>query len=503
VRISFPRTFFAKICAIYSLLTLSLTAGELCVLYTLWTRANYQQTQVLHWELAQSFARELREEFKRGNADEIRLGIARLSEFNPAIGAFVLDHTGKVVISSTALEIASDFRVPVNVLERFLKPQLKPNLPIYGPDPLLRRTQKPFSAARVTLGEKPAYLYILLEGRFNHAVKTALLDRYLIVGGVLSSCLIGGVTVALGTALFFFLTRRFSRLSQTVGRIAAGEHSARTGVSGHDEIGELGTQINNMAEKIESSLQLIRAADEARRRTLVHLSHDLRSPVAALHAHVELLNEQLDSATVEDNRLHLRAMLSNIGSLTQLLADLFDLAQLDSGELKPHFEEFSLLDVISEEVLPELSPIASLHGIELSLAAPERLELVKGDIKMIYRVLVNLAKNAIVHNRAGGSVVIELETNAAGILVRVRDTGPGIAESELKQIFEQYYTGRRHSGGTGIGLAIVKRVLDLHGADIAVRSKLEEGTEFSFTLHRAHSPSEPNGLSEGKGAAGE
>lgn len=488
--IAWRQSIYVKLSAALWVLVFSVCGLQFFVLYSLWTRAETERIQLLNWELAVNYARDLRPILEHdGISPELRRALGRLSGFNFEAEVFILDQHGKPLAWSYRGPNSEADVVPIELLERFLTSEPNRRLPLLGPKLSKPGRNGPFVAERILIRDRPGYLYVVLDGLRAGIYRGTLLDRYLLFGGGFTSGLLSLFAFIVGAVVFSILTRRLRVLTQTVDRIADGDYRARIELTGKDEVHHLAAQINAMAATIDANIETIRAGDESRRQLIATLSHDLRTPITALRANLEATEASLERLSAEERRERFRRMFGTIENLTELLSQLFELAKLESGERKPAREPFSLSELISEEVFFEQEIFARERGVALVLVAPEGLPFVSADAEMIYRVLLNLVKNAITHTPQEGTVTVTLTTRASRIEVSVSDTGCGIAEGDLRRVFDRFYTGdtarTRGRGGTGLGLAIVKQMLNLHEEEIFVESTVGVGTRFWFTLPRA------------------
>jgi signal transduction histidine kinase len=186
-------------------------------------------------------------------------------------------------------------------------------------------------------------------------------------------------------------------------------------------------------------------------------------------------------------RRYLRTIQGDIRNLSALIDDLFELARLDSGELRFNLEPHSLGDLISD-TLESAHTLAENKGVALSGTVAADVDPVMMAPEKIGRVLSNLINNAVRHTPAGGSVTVEArrDIHAGWVRVDVVDSGEGIPPEDLPHIFERFFRGEksrsRSSGGAGLGLAIAKGIVEAHGGRLAVESQVGKGSTFSFTL---------------------
>lgn len=298
------------------------------------------------------------------------------------------------------------------------------------------------------------------------------------------------VSLGIGYAVARTLGQRVTSLHQSAQRLAAGDLSARVPDLGSDELGALGREFNQMAAQLAASAAERAQMETARRELFAAVSHDLRTPLASLRAMTEALADGLihDQATTER---YLATMRSQINHLNSLIDDLFELAQIDSGVLKPDRLRVSPGDLISDTI-EGLRPQATARGVALSGSVAPDVSPLLADPQKLERLLFNLVTNAIRHTPGGGSITLSArmhpETNApsASILFEVEDTGEGIAPEDLPHVFDSFYRGEksrsRMTGGAGLGLAIARGIVEAHGGRIWIERAQPHGTRVCFLL---------------------
>ena len=222
-----------------------------------------------------------------------------------------------------------------------------------------------------------------------------------------------------------------------------------------------------------------------RRELVAQVSHDLRTPLAAIRGYLETLQIKEDTLTPQQREEYFRLALRQSEHLSQLVDALFELAKLDAKEPLAHCEAFPIAEFI-HDVYQKFRLQAESRQIHYTLELPDNLPFVSADIGLIERVMENLLDNAIRHTPAGGHITISAARNHQRVAIQVSDSGPGIAEADLPHIFERFYQAKTAGGEntphTGLGLAIVKRIMELHNSEINVSSRIGEGTTFSFYL---------------------
>ncbi|MBN8591261.1 MAG: HAMP domain-containing histidine kinase [Anaerolineae bacterium] len=307
-----------------------------------------------------------------------------------------------------------------------------------------------------------------------------------------------GVTVILlifaaGTALGFggfianALTERISQVAEGARKLSQGDLTVQVPVKGNDELAELATTFNSMVSRLAAADSERRALEQTRRDLIAWVSHDLRTPLSALRLLMSALNDDVveDAAT---RQRYARTALREIDNLSQLINDLFELAQMDAGRIELLKEATPLSDLLSD-TLSSLMPVAAEAGVQLSGEVQPGIGLVKLDPQKIGRVLTNLISNSVRHTPAGGMVKVEARRSANGIEILVRDNGEGIPAADLPHIFDRFYRGeparmRDKDGqrGAGLGLAIVRGLVEAHGGQIKVESQPGQGSTFSIVV---------------------
>lgn len=294
----------------------------------------------------------------------------------------------------------------------------------------------------------------------------------------------GGIAMVLGYFLSNAIVRRISGLQQAAQQIEQGGLGTNVEVSGNDELSALAVTFNRMSERLEQAAEKQRELDILRRDLIAWAGHDLQTPLASVQAIVEALADGVveDPQTVQR---YLQTAQRDIQSLSLLIDDLFQMAQLDAGGLTLEREQASLSDLISD-TLESFKTHATRQGVELTGNVGSDVDPVWMDVQRIGRVLNNLIGNALRHTPQGGCVSVEARRSDQGVLVSVRDSGEGIHPSDLPYIFDRFYRGEksrsRRTGGSGLGLAIAKGIVEAHGGQIEVESQAGKGTQFYFVL---------------------
>ena len=292
------------------------------------------------------------------------------------------------------------------------------------------------------------------------------------------------IAVSLGYLFSSNVADAVGKVNRAAGEVARGELDVVVVEEGPDEIAELARSFNQMTARLREADRQRSEFEHERRDLITAVGHDLRTPLASVKVIVEALADGVvdDPATV--NRYLLTAQ-RHLGTLSELVDDLFMLAQLDSGGLQLDCHSNSLRDLLSD-ALESFTPQAEAQRVSLRGEYRVERDGAVFDAKYIARALANLVDNALRHTPSGGDVVLCTDRTDDRILVQVSDTGEGIAPEDLPHVFDRFYRAdqsrSRATGGGGMGLAIVKGIIEAHGGRVAVESRPQRGSTFSFTL---------------------
>jgi signal transduction histidine kinase len=293
-----------------------------------------------------------------------------------------------------------------------------------------------------------------------------------------------GIAVALGIFLSNALTGRIAQLEQAAQSIAQGDLNVRLELGGQDEIAHLARTFTQMTHQLSAAAEQQRQLDALRRDLIAWVSHDLHTPLTSIRAVLEALADGVveDPATVQR---YLLTAQKDIGALSLLIDDLFQMAQLDAGGLALDVEPNSLADLISD-TLESFSELAARQQVQLSGEVAPGLAALPIDAQRIGRALNNLVANALRHTPPGGSIQVRAWREASQVTVEVQDSGEGIPPEDLAHVFDRFYRSEksrsRTTGGAGLGLTIARGFIEAHQGTIRVESEPNQGARFIFTL---------------------
>jgi signal transduction histidine kinase len=482
------KSLFAKLTL--TLLLLFILLSALTISVTFFATDYYQQEvmQKLNGQIASHIVKEsdILQDGKI-NHSALRQLFRSLMVLNPNLEIYLLDHEGEILEFSAPPWKVVRFSVNIEPIKRFLSGQTF--LPVQGDDPRGVDRSKVFSATSVPFKNKPdGFLYVILGGEEYDSIVEKINNSYILRSSLLATALGLLVVFFFGLLLFASLTRRLKKLSITVNNFENNPQLTPSFPTFHkqgDEIDQLSTAFQTMALKIHHQLDDLKTTDHLRRELVANVSHDLRTPLAILQGYIETLLIKESSLTKKERRHFLQTAIKHCSRLNKLVAELFELARLDAHETIPQQEVFNLVELI-EDIVQNFLLSSKQKDINLSAHYNSTNLFVYADISLIERVLVNLLENSFRFVPTDGTITITLIEIEQQIKIQVSDNGSGIPETELPFIFDRFYQLDKNrnieNGNSGIGLAIVKRILELHSSMIEVSSIPNNKTTFSFTL---------------------
>ncbi len=332
-------------------------------------------------------------------------------------------------------------------------------------------------------------------------------------GKIWRTALLLAAFLAAGIGLSVLLARRLARpvkqMRTAAGRIGAGAYDERIELRRRDELGGLADELNGMAASLQASVQSLEQKVEERTRELqralaelsrkgrqlevasehkshflANMSHELRTPLNAIIGFSQVLRQRLFGPINEKQEEYLDDILSSGNHLLSLINDVLDLSKVEAGQVELEVASLSLREALERGVVMVREP-ATKHGVRLSLELAPGVDLVEGDERRLRQVIFNLLSNAVKFTPEGGEVVVATASRDHEVLISVTDTGPGIRVEDHERIFEEFQqtdVGVQQREGTGLGLALSKRLVELHGGRIWVESEPGHGSRFVFTL---------------------
>ena len=296
--------------------------------------------------------------------------------------------------------------------------------------------------------------------------------------GMLWAILVGGGTAG---GLSYWVSRRIIRpldqMAEVTRSFAAGHMDERVPPSEILEIQRLASSFNRMAADLEG-------VEEHRRELIGDLTHELRTPLTIIYGYLEGL---ADGTVSPEPELYQR-LAGETTRLQRLVNDLQELSKLEAGYLPIQAQAIALCPLLCGLVRPFADQFVSQEGVVITLQCPPDLPSVYADPSRIEQIVINLLSNALRYTEKG-SVTVNAWAQPGRVYVSVADTGIGIVEEDLPYVFERFWRAdrsrNRSSGGTGLGLTICRRLVEVQGGTIEVKSQVRQGTEFTFWLPQA------------------
>lgn len=402
---------------------------------------------------------------------------------NPSVEVYLLDTTGKITDYVVPDKSVRKHTIDISKVKEWLAVK-KGERPL-GDNPKQPDEPGIFSAAPLyENGKLSGYVYaVLASEKQQQILKTLNSDLYYHLGMYifLSALLIAFIV---GIITFFLITNSIHQIVIVVKRFKEGDYSARIEGNAKGNLGILTSTFNEMADVIVENFDKITSTDKFRQELIANVSHDLRTPLSIMQGFAETLLIKNNSLSVDEKNKYLSVVLESSKKLSVLVEQLFQYAKLEANQVNAEKEPFLISELISDILVAYQLKARGKH-INLSLNTEHALPPVFADIALTERVLQNLIDNAFKFTPDSGSITVELKQVGEGVQVKVTDTGIGIAPEDQAYIFDRYKqlrNGELSKKGMGIGLAIVKKILDLHQSSIQVISTPGKGARFWFIL---------------------
>ncbi|RYX91417.1 MAG: HAMP domain-containing histidine kinase [Comamonadaceae bacterium] len=489
-KLSLPLTLSQRLSLVFAALLLA------CCGASVWlqARANGQYEQEMTQRLSLGLAAHI-----AGNAELMRPGglnapavkglFGQLMAVNPSVEVYLLSPDGRIEAHDAPDGHLKRDRVDVAPIRTLLSGGA---LPVFGDDPRSPHGErKVFSAAPLRLdGRDAGYVYVVLIGEDRDTVTAGLLANSIWRSMLWSMALVTLLGLLAGLVAFRLITRPLRRLTSAVRKFEADGLVALDGAApalaeaagGGGEIATLGEAFGRMTQRIADQWRELTLQDQQRRELFANISHDLRTPLTSLHGYLETLLVKADTLGPADRRRYLEIALGQSSKVGRLAQELFELARLEYGVVKPEMESFALAELV-QDVFQKFELAVEARGQRLVPDIAPGLPVVTADLGMIERVLTNLLDNAIRHTPDGGEIVVQLRAGVAGVQVEISDTGPGIPGELRQKIFTRPVFSSNGGRAGGLGLVIVRRILQLHGSDISLLQRNEKGAVFAFQLN--------------------
>ncbi|WP_334098287.1 HAMP domain-containing sensor histidine kinase [Gordonibacter pamelaeae] len=454
---------FAFIAAMTALVAIGVVSFVWEQHFQTYTRENMVST-------AESVAKDIAANYeKSGTFDAQTLAPARyMVNVTPSIGMRVVDNTvpantdQSVVFDSTLVENGEDAAGGVSLVPKHAKPEQMVTVPIEVKSPDNEMTQAVGSVSVWVLGSDT--LLRSTDEEFRNKSYQAMFFA-------------AAMAILLASCIGFLFARNLvgpiNRMTKTAKAIKEGDLSARTDLHGEDEIARLGETFDEMADSVEKDREL-------ERRLTTDVAHELRTPLMAIQSTVEAMVDGVFEADPE----HLETVNSEVQRLSRLVDSLLKLSRLEN-RANPMKEEVVDVGQLISGIIATHDAFVTDSGLTLEYQADEGVRVL-GDADMIRQATANLISNAVRYTPEGGHITVQVKRGDLMASIAVRDTGIGLTPEECKMVFSRFWradAGRnRESGGLGIGLAVVKEIVDRHGGWVQVEGRKDEGACFTIRI---------------------
>ena len=504
---SIMRTLFTRLLLVFTLLLICFGGVVLVITQQNQNRYHLELNQRLHSPVAMYIA-EIADLATPESIDisKLRELSAHLMMLNPSAEVYALDPDGVILGTANPELVLTQSRIEMAPVHEYLGNGAK--LPLLAIDPSSNDTQSIFSAwpvygantvdDRLRDSSNPVgYIYVVLGSQHQLSLRESLheLSSSRDLATTLAALVVLAVLAA--AVLFFLLTRRLRKLRLDVVNQFSQLSKSNTlpmpvTSQKKDELDDLAAAYQQLTDTLTLKNQQQQQADISRRELFASISHDLRTPLTTLQSYLETLQSHGHRFDADERSRYVQTACNHTQRLKSLVTDLFELTRLDNGDMKPRLENFSILELahdFAQDHVPDSSNQFVQIRVDANVEDESRLR-VFADIAMTTRIFSNLLGNALRHTNEGDYITISLQqTINDRIDIKFSDTGTGMSIEKQSQInspasmslWKQDY---RATGG--LGLQIVRKILDLHGSTIDIKSEPGNGTQLSFHLPAAN-----------------
>jgi signal transduction histidine kinase len=307
---------------------------------------------------------------------------------------------------------------------------------------------------------------------------------------------VAAVSIVLALLLGYVISRSLigpiRGMETRLAAIASGDFSGHVEVANRDELGTLAANINAMSDELGRLYREVESASRNKSDFLASMSHELRTPLNAIIGFSQVLRQQMFGALNEKQIEYIDDVLSSGQHLLNLINDILDLAKVEAGRMELQPGVFALDDTL-RNAMAMVRERATRQDVTLRVEIDHSIGEIEADERKVKQILFNLLSNAVKFTPGGGSVTLSASTEANDAVITVRDTGMGISEEDQAKIFEEFTQlgpGMAQEG-TGLGLALTKRLVDLHGGHLSLESAPEAGATFTVRLPLRRSEDRP------------
>lgn len=477
-------SLYWRISAVFLLILILLSGIFIYISVSSASKYSQEVNQKLNGDIAAHIEKEVGP-FLDGEISENKVNdiMHAMMAINPSIEVYLLNAEGKILTYVAPYKKVKLEEVSLAPIERFINNNGQTFT--LGDDPRNPGREKVFSATKVIQNDKlVGYVYVVLASEEYETASQTLFDSYMLKLGASSMIIALLAAAIIGLIAIFFITKNLNLVIQTVNKFKNGDNSARIKLKSKGELKVLADTFNVMADTTVKNIEGLKGLERLRRELLANVSHDLRTPITSIYGYAETLLLKINENNTTEQQRYLNIILQNTEKLKNLVDELFEFSKLEAKQVKLNPEAFSIAELV-QDVTAKYKILADKKNISIHTFLPEDLPLIYADIALVDRAIQNLVDNAIKYTKDGGNITFEFKKIENAVQVNIKDTGCGIPEDDLPLIFDRYHKGTNNKEaniGFGLGLAIVKKIMELHHSIISVKSKINEGTTFSFNL---------------------
>ncbi len=290
------------------------------------------------------------------------------------------------------------------------------------------------------------------------------------------------VTAIIAVPVIGMITNPISTIRYTAFTLADGDYTIKTGIDRKDEIGQLASTVDFLADKLAENEKERKSIEQMRRDFFANVSHELRTPITVVRAYAESLNDGVVTKP-EKVKQYYERILNECVNMERLVGDLLTLSKMQNPDFEIEKEPVDLQQVFIE-LIRMGKALADEKGVKLKLSMPDAPCVMMADYGRLRQMFIVILDNAVKFSHEGGTVYLGLKRNGDDIVCSIRDEGIGIPEEDLPLIFEKFFKSktRQNAKGSGLGLAIANQICKKHGGTIKVESEKGKGTCFTFTF---------------------
>lgn len=403
---------------------------------------------------------------------------------NPSLEVYLLDNNGKILSFYAPVKKIIMEKINLDPVRKYISSN--GNEFITGDDPRNPNLKKAFSVAPIlSNGKQSGYIYVVLTSEEYDTVSKNLANSFFLRVGLRSMLLTLFTTLLVGVFVIRIITKNISKIIEVSQKFREGDTNARVDIQTNGEEKILGEMFNNMADILSQNIEKLKTVEVLRRELIANVSHDLRTPIAIIKGYVETLQIKENTISPEERNQYVNTISISVAKLEKLVNELFELSKLEANQVIANKEPLIISELISD-ICNKYQLLANSKNITLHTDLSKDIPPVFADVSLIERVMQNLIDNALKFTPYGGNIVIKTKLGKDNdVVVSIVDDGNGISEKDQEQIFTRYYKANDFShlkNNTGLGLAIAKKILDLHNSKLELISSENVGSTFLFRL---------------------